>query len=37
MGFLSVAIQEKPFHDLELRFIVVMTQTAPEEMLLLLF
>jgi len=37
MGFLAVATQETPFDDLELRFIVVMVQNAPEEILLLMF
>jgi hypothetical protein len=37
MGFLAVAIQETPFDDLELRFLVVMVQNAPEEILLLIF
>jgi hypothetical protein len=37
MGFLTVATQETPFDNLELRFIVVMVQNAPEEILLLMF
>jgi hypothetical protein len=37
MGFLAIATQETPFDDPELRFIMVMVQNAPEEILLLLF
>jgi hypothetical protein len=37
MGFLAVATQEPPLDDLELRFIVAMVQTAPEEILLIIF
>jgi len=37
MAFLAVDIQETPFDDIELRFIVAMVQNSPEEILLLIF